>query len=126
VLLRSVEELIMRINAVTHRASQLPGGLIILNGISLDEEKQSVSIKNSGGVDTITMLTGTEFKMLRYFLLHPNKIVSKATLLEHVYDFDSEKESNVREGYVKRVRKIIGKESIQTRRGQGYIFKDSQ
>ena len=62
--------------------------------------------------------------MLRYFLLHPNRVVSKATLLEHVYDFDSDKDSNVIEVYVKRVRKIIGKERIETRRGQGYVFRD--
>jgi len=120
-----VEELIVRINAITHRASQIPAGLITVNGISLDENKQSVTVQNIDREETVTQLTGTEFKMLRYFLLHPNKIVSKAMLLEHVYDFDSEKESNVIEVYVKRLRKIIGKDMIEMRRGQGYSFKDS-
>ncbi|MFV2058180.1 MAG: response regulator transcription factor [Thiohalomonadales bacterium] len=115
-----VEELIVRINAITHRANQKPGGNILVAGISLDEQQQSVTLDNN----KLISLTGTEFRMLRYFLLHPNRVVSKSTLLEHVYDFDSDKDSNVIEVYIKRIRKIIGKERIETRRGQGYVFKD--
>jgi len=115
-----VEELIVRINAITHRANQKPGGNILVAGISLDEQQQSVTLENN----KLTSLTGTEFRMLRYFLLHPNRVVSKSMLLEHVYDFDSDKDSNVIEVYIKRVRKIIGKNRIETRRGQGYVFKD--
>ena len=57
---------------------------------------------------------------------HPEKILSKSTLTDHVYDFDSDKDSNVIEVYIKRLRKIIGKHRIENRRGQGYIFKDIQ
>ena len=53
------------------------------------------------------------------------KGLSKSLLTEHVYDYDSDKDSNVIEVYVKRLRKMLGKDIIETRRGQGYIFPGS-
>ena len=69
-----------------------------------------------------TELTGIEFRLLRYFMLHPGQILSKSRLTEHVYDFDSDKDSNVMEVYINRLRHKLGKELITTRRGQGYVF----
>jgi DNA-binding response OmpR family regulator len=113
------EELIARINALLHRTHQQPGGILESCGLILDEKTQTVTTKKG---QTFT-LTGTEFRLLRYFLLHPDQILSKSTIMEHVYDFDSEKESNVIEVYVKRLREKLGKDYIETRRGQGYVFK---
>jgi two-component system, OmpR family, response regulator len=114
-----VEELVARLNALLHRVREKPGGLLDINGLCLDEDQQSVTTKDG----TRISLTGTEFRLLRYFLLHPGRILSKSVLTEHVYDFDSDKDSNVIEVYVKRLREKLGKDCIQTRRGQGYIFK---
>jgi len=114
-----VEELIARLNALLHRVREKPGGLLEFNGLCLDEDRQTVTTHDG----TSTALTGTEFRLLRYFLLHPDRILSKSVLTEHVYDFDSDKDSNVIEVYVKRLREKLGKDCIQTRRGQGYIFK---
>lgn len=114
-----VEELVARINALLHRIREKPGGLLDSNGLCLDEDQQSVTTKDGTSIS----LTGTEFRLLRYFLLHPGRILSKSVLTEHVYDFDSDKDSNVIEVYVKRLREKLGKDCIQTRRGQGYIFK---
>ena len=55
-------------------------------------------------------------------MLHPGRILSKSILTEHVYEYDADKDSNVIEVYVKRLRQKLGKEIIETRRGQGYIF----
>ncbi len=55
-------------------------------------------------------------------MLQPGHVFSESHLLEHVYDYDSEKESNVIEVYISRLRKKLGKERILTRRGQGYLF----
>jgi DNA-binding response OmpR family regulator len=52
--------------------------------------------------------------------------LSKSTLTEHVYDYDSDKDSNVIEVYVNRLRQKLGKELIHTRRGQGYIFMEAK
>ena len=113
------EELVARINALIKRSKIQTSGVLTAGGLSLDEEKQM--IKTDDGIEV--ELTGTEFRLLRYFMLHANKILSKSQLTEHVYDYDSDKDSNVIEVYVKRLRKILGKDVIETRRGQGYIFR---
>jgi DNA-binding response OmpR family regulator len=115
------EELLARLNALIKRSKQQVGTLQ-LSGLSLDEERQTVTSREG----EILELTGTEFRLLRYFMLHPGKILSKTTLTEHVYDYDSDKDSNVIEVYVKRLRQKLGKELIQTRRGQGYIFMETK
>ena len=116
-----VEELIMRINAIVHRYKQQPGGVLSSAGLTLDEEKQTIT--NANGM--VSHLTGTEFRLLRYFILHPDHILSKSRLMEHIYDDEDEKDSNVIEAYVRRLRKILGNERIETRRGQGYLFRSS-
>lgn len=112
------EELLVRINALIRRAHQQTGGVLANSGLVLDEQRQTVT--TTGG-ETIE-LTGTEFRLLRLFMLHAGKILTKSRITEHVYDFDSDKDSNVIEVYVKRLRQKLGKEYIQTRRGQGYMF----
>jgi len=115
-----VEELLARITALLHRSRQQPGGKLTVGGLSLDEEQQSVTTEN-GQTHT---LTGTEFRLLRYFLLNRGRVLSKSRLTEHVYDFDSDKDSNVIEVYVRRLRLLLGKNCIETRRGQGYVFRN--
>lgn len=114
-----VEELVVRINAVIRRTKSQAGGTLALGGLSLDEDHQSVRIGSGRPIG----LSGTEFRLLRYFMLHPGAILSKTRLTEHVYDFDSDKDSNVIEVFVNRLRQKIGKDRIETRRGQGYIFR---
>jgi len=113
------EELIMRINSVLHRYRQQPGGQLSSAGLILDEEKQTIT----DDMGVTTSLTGTEFRLLRYFILHPDRILSKRRLMEHIYDEEEEKDSNVIEAYVRRLRKLIGKDRVETRRGQGYLFR---
>lgn len=116
-----IEELLARITALLHRSSQQPGGTLHAAGLSLDEEQQTVTTEDG----LVHKLTGIEFRLLRYFLLHAGKVLSKSRLTEHIYDFDSEKDSNVIEVYVRRLRQIVGNDRIETRRGQGYVFRDS-
>lgn len=116
-----IEELLARITALLHRINQSPGNNITSGVLVLDEEQQTIKT-NSGEAHS---LTGTEFRLLRYLLLHSGKILSKSQLTEHLYDADSDKDSNVIEAYIKRLRKLLGKEYIETRRGQGYIFRES-
>jgi len=116
-----VEELLARITALLHRSSQQPGGTLCVAGLSLDEEKQTVTTEDNES----HKLTGIEYRLLRYFLLNPERVLSKSKITEHIYDFDSEKDSNVIEVYVRHLRQILGKERIETRRGQGYVFRDN-
>ena len=113
-----IEELLVRINAVLRRSAGLKPGELAIEGLSLDEQDQSVRLP-SGEKHS---LTGTEFKLLRYLMLNPGRLLSKSTLTEHVYQFDSDKDSNVMEVYINRLRQKLGPDLIRTRRGQGYIF----
>lgn len=115
-----IEELLARITALLHRSIQSPGASLKSGNLTLDEEQQTVTTED-GNTHT---LTGTEFRLLRYFLLNSGQILSKSRLTEHLYNLDSDKDSNVIEAYIKRLRKLLGKERIETRRGQGYIFKE--
>lgn len=112
------EELLARISAVLKRSSGTSGGPLQVAGLQLDEDAQSFKL-NDG---TMFTLTGTEFRLLRYFMLHPGQVISKSRLTEHVYEYDSDRDSNVIEVYVNRLRQKVGNDLIQTRRGQGYIF----
>ncbi len=116
-----IEELLARLTALLHRSSQQPGGQLNVGGLTLDETQQCV-ITGDGACHA---LTGIEFRLLRYFLLNAGKVLSKTQLTDHVYDDDSEKDSNVIEVYVRRLRQLLGKERIETRRGQGYIFREN-
>ena len=115
------EELLARISAVIHRSHQNPSGNKLQIGhLTLDEDRQTVALKTG----IIHELTGTQFKLLRFFMLHPGQVLSKSTLLEQIYDLDVENDSNVIEVYISHLRRIIGKQCIETRRGQGYVFKE--
>jgi len=113
-----VEELQARINALIRRGHGQAGGELQVSGLMLNEDRQSVTKADGEEIE----LTGIEFRLLRYFMLHPGQILSKSRLTEHVYDFDSDKDSNVMEVYINRLRQKLGKDLIATRRGQGYVF----
>ncbi len=115
-----IEELVARIKALIHRAHLQPGGILKVGSLELDEERQTVKINE----DELVELTGIEFKLLRCFMLNPGRILSKAKLVDHVYDFDSDRGSNIIEVYVNHLRRKLGKHLFKTHRGQGYVFKE--
>ncbi|MDQ6961976.1 MAG: response regulator transcription factor [Mariprofundaceae bacterium] len=111
------EELLLRMQALIRRSNGAAHKTLQAGILSLDEEGQFATL----GEKKLD-LTAMEFRLLRYFMLHPDKILSEPHLLEHVYDHAAEKESNIIEVYISRLRKKMGKKSIRTRRGQGYVF----
>lgn len=115
------EELLERLNALIRRSNNKVGIALSVSGIKLDENKQSV-ITGSGEEHS---LTGTEFRLLRYMMMHQNEVLSKHRLTEHIYDDVSDKDSNVIEVYIRRLRNILGDDLIKTKRGQGYIMRSS-
>lgn len=116
------EELIARVQALVRRSHQAlaQGQVLGCCRLKLDEEHQQVMTQD--GIQH--ELTGTEFRLLRYFMLHPGRILSKSRLTEHVYEQDADRDSNVIEVYVRHLRRKLGNDYIQTRRGQGYVFID--
>ena len=112
------EELQLRVQALLRRAhGQANQPLLKSAGLQLDEARQCVV--NDGAE---VQLTAAEFRLLRYFMLHPQQILSKSHLAEHLYDGETERDSNVLEVHVNHLRRKLGREVIETRRGQGYIF----
>jgi two-component system OmpR family response regulator len=113
-----IEELLARIGAVLKRSTGGTAGELQNERFKLNETSQTVELKNGEH----HALTGTEFRLLRYFMLHSGHVLSKTVLTEHVYEYDEDKDSNVIEVYINRLRQKIGADLIQTKRGQGYVF----
>lgn len=111
------EELLVRMTALLRRANQQIASALEVEGLVLDEKTQTAVVD---GVEVT--LTGTEYRLLRYFMHNPGRVLSKLQLVEHLYDDGVENDSNVIEAYIKMLRKKIGKERINTKRGQGYVF----
>ena len=112
------EELVLRIQALLRRAHGLANQpQLQAAGLALDEERQCVMLHGQS-----IELTGAEFRLLRYFMLHPGQLLSKGQLSDHLYDGESERDSNVLEVHVNRLRNKLGKAVIETRRGQGYRY----
>lgn len=115
------EELLARMTALLRRANQQISSQLETSGLTLDENTQSV-IKDGEEI----ALTGTEYRLLRYMMHNPGRVLSKLQLVEHMYDDGAENDSNVVEAYIKMLRKKIGHDRIKTKRGQGYVFGDAR
>lgn len=112
------EELQLRIQVLLRRSHGLANQPTLeAAGLHLDEGRQCVA---QDGVDI--QLTAAEFRLLRYFMLHPAQLLSKSHLAEHLYDGETERDSNVIEVHVNHLRRKLGRAVIETRRGQGYRF----
>lgn len=117
------EELQLRIQALLRRAHGLANQpQLNAAGMQLDESRQLV-LKDDGEE---ILLTAAEFSLLRYLMLHPKQIISKSQLNDHLYDGESERDSNVIEVHINHLRSKLGKTMIETRRGQGYLFHGNQ
>ncbi len=113
-----IQELLVRIQALLKRFHGHNKPELDTYGVVLNEEQQTVSIDGQQQLE----LTAIEFRLLRYLMLHPGKILSKNQISEHIYEYESDPDSNVIEVYINRLRRKLGKDLITTRRGQGYVF----
>ena len=116
-----VEELLARINALVRRASGWTRPVLECGPISLDTTAQTVSV-NGATVE----LTSYEYKVLEYLMMHAGELVSKADLTEHIYQQDFDRDSNVLEVFIGRLRRKLDADNslkpIETVRGRGYRF----
>jgi len=115
-------ELKARLQAVIRRAAGFSQSKLEYGNLVIDPHSQAVSL----GEDRLT-LTSYEYNTLLYFAHHPGKVISKAELTDHLYDQDFDRDSNVIEVFVGRLRKKIdpdgSRKPITTLRGQGYRFE---
>lgn len=114
-------ELMARINALLRRAAGHGSSTVRFSGIEIDTASQSVACLGNPIV-----LTGHEYRILEYLMLHAGKVISKTELTEHIYDQDFDRDSNVVEVLVGRIRKKLDphgkRKPIETLRGRGYRF----
>lgn len=116
-----LQELIARINALMRRASGWTSPVIECDPVSLDTLQQQVCL-NGEQIE----LTAYEYKLIEYMMLNAGKVISKLELTEHIYDQDFDRDSNVLEVLIGRIRKKLDLQGdlkpIETLRGRGYRF----
>lgn len=110
-----LDELSARIGAVARRYTGNPNPLIHLGGLEIDLAAHSI-FGPEGRID----LSHREWAIFEALLQRPGSIITKSQIEERLYAFDSEVESNTIEVYVSRMRKKLGRDSIETLRGFGY------
>jgi two-component system response regulator PhoP len=114
-----VEELMARINALMRRAGGHARPRVEMGPITVDLTAQRV-YRDGQEVD----LTTYEYKVLNYLVMHPGEVVSKTDLSEHIYEEDADRDSNVIEVFVGRLRRKLDPDGslnpIETLRGRGY------
>jgi len=116
-----LEEILARLNALLRRAAGFATSVLEFDSINLDIAAKRLTVSGEN-VD----LTAYEYKMLEYLMMNPGKVVSKTELTEHLYAQDYDRDSNVLEVFVRRLRQKLDPaqtlKPIETVRGQGYRF----
>ncbi|MFT7129862.1 MAG: two-component system response regulator PhoP [Gammaproteobacteria bacterium] len=119
------EELAARINALIRRATGQTRTLLEVGLVTLDTTTNAVYV-NQQEID----LTDFEYRLLEQFITHPGKILSRSMLIDRLYDQQDDKDSNVVEVIIARLRKKLDVEGsyrpIETLRGRGYRFKSGK
>jgi two-component system, OmpR family, response regulator len=118
----SLAEVVARVQAILRRTQgDLPGDVLRFADLVLDEQRHEVFRG-----DTAVQLTGTEFNLLRYFMLNPRRVLSKHQILQNVWRYDFGGNSNVVETYVSYLRRkldALGPPLIRTVRQAGYMLE---
>ena len=115
------EEVIARVNALVRRSGGWASSIMTAGPISLDLSRQEVKVN-----DVVIELTSYEYKIIEYLIVRAGQVISKTELTERLYDQDFERDSNVIEVFVGRLRKKLDPDNtiqpIETLRGRGYRF----
>jgi two-component system, OmpR family, response regulator len=120
----SLEEVVARIRAVLRRTGiggQPDTGRLVFHDLELDEDSHEV--RRAG---KLVDLSPTEFKLLRYLMLNPNRVLSKSQILDHVWAYDFNGEAGIVESYISYLRRkidFVEPPLIHTRRGVGYVLR---
>ena len=120
----SIEELVLRLRALlrrSHLALTTDSSTIVVGDLTLDEDSREVR----RGDDLIN-LTATEFELLRFLMRNPKRVMSKAQILDRVWNYDFGGQANIVELYISYLRKKIdvGRQPmIHTMRGAGYVLR---
>ncbi|MGV8966037.1 MAG: response regulator transcription factor [Cellulomonas sp.] len=123
----SLEEVVARLRALLRRAgatAQREEATLVVGDLTMDEDSHEVA---RGGQEI--HLTATEFELLRYFMRNPKRVLSKAQILDRVWQYDFGGQANIVELYVSYLRRKIDAgraPMIHTLRGVGYLLKPGE
>ncbi len=116
-------ELLARIRALSRREPALTGTVLEIGDLRLDTAARAVQ-----RAEVLLELTAKEFSLLEYLLRHPNQVLSRTMIAEHVWNYDFDSATNVIDVHIKNLRRKIDDGSplklIQTVRGAGYRVSD--
>jgi DNA-binding response OmpR family regulator len=116
-----IQELLARLRAIVRRSAGQATAVITIGPVSLDTRQMCVT------VDSIPIhLSPQEYRLLSYLMHHAGHVVSQLELTEQLYAQDFERDSNAIEVLVGRVRRKLGVNLIQTRRGFGYVIEKAE
>ncbi|MPZ02847.1 response regulator transcription factor [Micrococcus luteus] len=122
----SLDEVVARIRAVLRRTASLDddddAAVLRVDDLELDDDAHEV---RRGG--EVVELSPTEFKLLRYLMMNPNRVLSKAQILDHVWEYDFNGDASIVESYISYLRRKIDvgghEKMIHTKRGVGYMLR---
>ena len=123
----SLDEIVARINAILRRSRQAEteDSVLEVGEVRINQDAHEVFV-NGSEVD----LSPTEYKLLRFLMSNANRVLTKAQILDHVWEYDFNGEMGIVESYVSYIRKkldpLTAEPVIQTKRGVGYMFKSSK
>jgi len=114
-----MEELQARLRALLRRTGGFSESVLRFENLTVDTRAQQVTV----GEDTVE-LTAYEYRLLAYLAVHADEVISKATLIDHLYEEDTYRDPNVLEVFVRRLRQKLDPDKtlnpIETLRGRGY------
>ena len=121
----SLDEVVARIRAVLRRTASLDdddAAVLRVDDLELDDDAHEV---RRGG--EVVELSPTEFKLLRDLMMNPNRVLSKAQILDHVWEYDFNGDASIVESYISYLRRKIDvgghEKMIHTKRGVGYMLR---
>ena len=119
----SLEEVVARVRVVIRRMGLDPTANARLAFADLEMDEDAYRVWRAG---ELVELSPTEFKLLRYLMLNPNRVLSKAQILDHVWAYDFNGESGIVESYISYLRRKVDDVEpslIHTKRGVGYVLR---
>ncbi|MHB1064384.1 MAG: response regulator transcription factor [Georgenia sp.] len=129
----SLEEVVARIRAILRRTRPTEADDAVLRYTDLELNEDAHEVRRAG---RLVDLSPTEFKLLRYLMINAEKVVSKAQILDHVWDYDFAGDAAIVESYISYLRRKVDSPAalglddeeleplIHTRRGVGYVLRD--
>jgi two-component system, OmpR family, response regulator len=111
-----MEELLARLRSIVRRSAGHASSVIKIAGVTLDERQMTISVHGAP-----IALSPLEYRLAAYLMVHRGRVISQQELSENIYGQDDAHDSNAIEVLVGRVRKKLGTDLIETRRGFGYV-----